>query len=192
MKESYREQLERLFPNTAHGFTGRDFADRYQGMAAMFASDGPASNMLRGWPGKMDFSGALLALKTGQHLARASWGDRHAGGHGGPCHGRYVALQIGYPGGVQLNGNTAQATGMPEGSIGAFKPYLIMCLPGAQSQIHGVKYPAGAPVFVPWSAGADDLLAEDWQIVCRPDDPPTDPGEDVTAFGVNQPTRGPL
>lgn len=174
--EKYSANLRELFPLTAHGYSHREFVGRWHGFMQAFA-DRPFHDPIPGWPNLMDFSGALLALKTGAHLARESW-SRSPGRPGGPCHGRYVALQIGYPGGIAVNQNTADATGLPLNSIAAFEPYLIQVMPPSDNRRrHGVEYPGGAPVFAPYAAGADDLLAEDWMVVCRPDDPPHEPAD---------------
>jgi hypothetical protein len=89
----------------------------------------------------MDFSGALSACKTGSKITRFGWN--------GP--GQYVVLQDGYPAGIGVNANTARATGIPEGTVCQFAPYLM--LRNAQN------------VFVPWLASQGDLLAGDWEVV---------------------------
>lgn len=88
----------------------------------------------------MDFSKALAALKNGARMARTGWNGT----------GMWVALQRGYPDGIAINGNTAAATGLPEGSVHRFRPYLMMLT--AQGD------------FVPWVASQTDLLAEDWEV----------------------------
>jgi hypothetical protein len=89
----------------------------------------------------MDFSEALRACKDGRRITRAGWN--------GP--GQYVVHQAGYPDGIAINANTARATGIAQGTVRAFAPYLMLC--NAQG------------VFVPWLASQGDLLAEDWQTV---------------------------
>lgn len=89
----------------------------------------------------MDFSDALKACRKGNHITRASWNDP----------GQYVFQQEGYPGGIELNQNTAKATGIPKGTIRKFAPYLMLC--NAQG------------VFVPWTPTQDDLLDDDWKTV---------------------------
>lgn len=64
--------------------------------------------------------------------------------------GDYVVLQKGYPDGIPINKNTAEATGIPEGTIKKFLPYLLMCT--AQGD------------FVPWLISQTDILADDWSI----------------------------
>lgn len=89
----------------------------------------------------MDFSSALMECKHGEKIARDGWNGK----------GMFVVYQPGYPGGIAINRNTAQATGIPEGTIKSFRPYLMM-------------YTAQLD-FVPWVASQTDLLADDWQTV---------------------------
>lgn len=89
----------------------------------------------------MDFGLALSSLKGGARVCRSGWNGK----------GMYVTLQAGYPDGIQINRNTARATGVPEGAVCRFQPYLLMCTVDGS--------------FVPWLASQTDLLAEDWQIV---------------------------
>lgn len=89
----------------------------------------------------MDFSIALALAKAGFKISRKGWN--------GP--GQYVVLQKGYPDGIAINANTAEATGLNEGSIGRFLPYMM------------IKTVDDA--FVPWLASQTDLLAEDWEVV---------------------------
>lgn len=89
----------------------------------------------------MDFSDALQLLKMGSRLSREGWNGRDM----------YVVRQKGYPDGIHINANTAEATGEPEGSLHRFLPYLMM------------KTADGS--FVPWLASQTDILAEDWGTV---------------------------
>ena len=91
----------------------------------------------------MDFSEALAALKRGQRITRIGWNGK----------GMYLCYQAGYPDGIAINGNTARATGVPEGTVKKFRPYLMMST--AQGD------------FVPWVASQTDLLADDWWFVGR-------------------------
>jgi hypothetical protein len=86
----------------------------------------------------MDFSEALRHVKAGHRITRHGWNGT----------GMYVVHQAGYPHGIPINTNTATATGIPEGTICAFRPYLLMLT--AQQD------------FVPWIASQSDLLADDW------------------------------
>ncbi len=89
----------------------------------------------------LTFSTALLFLNEGRRLARDGWNGK----------GMWIALQRGYPDGIPINANTAQATGLAEGAVCRFRPYLMMFT--AQGD------------FVPWVASQSDLLAEDWAVV---------------------------
>lgn len=89
----------------------------------------------------MDFGEALQALKDGRRVAREGWNGR----------GMFVVLQKGYPDGIAINGNTAEATGLPEGTVCRFRPYLMMYTVDGD--------------FVPWVASQTDLLAADWSAV---------------------------
>lgn len=88
-----------------------------------------------------DFGWALAALRQGLKVARRGWNGI----------GMWVVLQKGYPAGIPMNKNTAEATGIPEGTNCVFRPYLMM------------KAADGS--FVPWLASQSDMLAEDWGIV---------------------------
>ncbi len=89
----------------------------------------------------MGFGAAIACLKRGMRVARAGWNGK----------GMWLAYQKGYPDGVAINKNTAEATGLPEGSVCKFLPYLMM------------KTAQGD--FVPWLASQTDVLAEDWSAV---------------------------
>lgn len=89
----------------------------------------------------MNFGGALEQLKAGARLAREGWNGQ----------GMYVVLQAGYPDGVAINANTAAATGLPEGTVCSFRPYLMMRAVDSS--------------FVPWVAEQSDILADDWFVV---------------------------
>jgi hypothetical protein len=91
----------------------------------------------------MDFSYALHALKEGQKVMRRGWNGKNM----------WVVLQKGYPDGVPINKNTAEATGVSEGVVCYFRPYLMM---------RTADFDA---TFVPWVASQTDILADDWDIV---------------------------
>jgi len=63
----------------------------------------------------------------------------------------FVVFQAGYPQGIAINANTAQATGIPEGTVRQFLPYLMMLTADGS--------------FVPWVASQTDLLGLDWIIL---------------------------
>jgi hypothetical protein len=89
----------------------------------------------------VDFSDALRQCKNGNGIQRAGWNGKDM----------YVVYQPGYPDGIGINANTARATGLPEGTVCKFLPYLM--LRTAQGD------------FVPWLASQTDLLADDWALV---------------------------
>lgn len=86
----------------------------------------------------MDFSTALIALKLGHKVTRSIWGDPKV----------FVVMQDGYPDGIPINANTARATGLPEGTMCKFQPYLV--LHTAQDD------------FTPWAPTQSDVLTDDW------------------------------
>jgi hypothetical protein len=89
----------------------------------------------------MDFGQALAAVKAGSKIARQGWNGKNM----------FVVFQPGYPDGIAINRNTAEATGIPEGTVCSFRPYLMMRTVDGE--------------FVPWVASQSDLLADDWQAV---------------------------
>lgn len=86
----------------------------------------------------MDFSEALTELKYGHKVSREGWNAAS----------QFVVLQAGYPDGIAINRNTAQATGIPEGTVCSFQPYLMLHTADRS--------------FVPWAPTVSDVLAEDW------------------------------
>lgn len=86
-----------------------------------------------------DFAWALEELRSGERVQREGWNGR----------GMYVTLQAGYPNGIPINANTADAIGEPEGTIHRFQPYFML------RTVDGS--------FVPWTASTADILAEDWK-----------------------------
>jgi len=60
----------------------------------------------------------------------------------------WICLQAGYPNGIPINANTARATGLSEGEVHKFLPYIMMKTVNDE--------------FVPWLASQTDVLAEDW------------------------------
>lgn len=88
-----------------------------------------------------NFGWALYEIKRGAKLARSGWNGK----------GMYIVIQAGYPQGIPINANTAHATGLPEGTVCKFRPYIMM---------H-----AADGSFVPWIASQSDLLESDWYLV---------------------------
>lgn len=79
----------------------------------------------------------------GGKVRRAGWNGK----------GMYLVFQKGYPDGIPINANTAQATGIPQGTVCKFLPYVMM------------RTATGD--FVPWLCSQTDLLATDWELAPR-------------------------
>lgn len=88
-----------------------------------------------------DFGGALAGLQNGKKVTRSGWNGS----------GMFIVLQKGYPDGIAINQNTADATGFEVGTVKKFLPYMMFCT--AQGD------------FVPWVASQTDLLASDWTVL---------------------------
>ncbi len=91
----------------------------------------------------LTFSQALdrlkdMTRKPHARVARAGWNGK----------GMWIVRQDAYPQGIPINRNTAEATGVAEGTVMKFLPYIMM------------KTADGA--FVPWLASQTDILADDW------------------------------
>lgn len=84
---------------------------------------------------------AVKEMQDGRRVARDGWNGK----------GMYLAYQKGYPDGIPINKNTAEATGLPEGTVCKFLPYIMM------------RTADGS--FVPWLCSQTDLLARDWMVV---------------------------
>lgn len=89
----------------------------------------------------LSFSTALVFVKEGKKIARSGWNGK----------GMWLAYQKGYPDGIAINQNTADATGLPLGTVCRFSPYLMM--------------KTADNSFVPWLASQTDILAEDWMVI---------------------------
>jgi hypothetical protein len=88
-----------------------------------------------------DFGWAIEQLRNGVRVARQGWNGRNM----------WVVYQKGYPDGIAINKNTADATGIAEGTVCRFRPYLM--------------FKTVDDEFVPWVASQTDLLASDWVAV---------------------------
>jgi len=86
-----------------------------------------------------DIGWAVSNMRAGLPVRRAGWYGK----------GMYIVYQHGYPQGIPINANTAQATHQPEGTVCKFLPYIMM------------RTAAGE--FVPWLCSQTDLLAADWE-----------------------------
>lgn len=78
-----------------------------------------------------------LKLRVNRRAQRRGWNG-----------GQYVIYQRGYPDGIPINKNTSEATGIPEGTVCKFRPYMMLCTSNNE--------------FVPWVPSQSDQLAEDW------------------------------
>lgn len=87
------------------------------------------------------FDKALVACEKGKKIQRSGWNGK----------GMYVTYQKAYPDGIAINKNTAEATGLTEGTVCKFHPYLMM--------------KTADNMFVPWLASQTDILAKDWSIL---------------------------
>lgn len=89
----------------------------------------------------MNFGLAIEAAKMGKKIARSGWNGK----------GMWVVYRTGYPDGIPCNKNTADAVGIPEGTLFKVRPYLQMkCVDDS---------------FQMWLASQSDILADDWYIV---------------------------
>lgn len=90
------------------------------------------------------FEWALEQLRQGKKVARQGWNGK----------GMYLVVQKGYPQGIPINENTADATGMARGTVCTFSPYIMLKTASAT--------PTAAPNFAPWCPTNTDLLETDW------------------------------
>ena len=84
------------------------------------------------------FEWALTQLRQGHRVCRNGWNGK----------GLWIFYQEGYPDGIPINANTAKATGIAQGTVCKFSPYLM------------IKSIDNS--FVPWLASQTDLLCLDW------------------------------
>jgi hypothetical protein len=90
----------------------------------------------------VNFGEAFHDLQNGFLLRRDAW-----------LSAAYVVVRRGYPDGIPINADTAKATGLEEGDVRIFRPYLMMCgMDGAFSM---------------WVPSVGDLFAEDWRLYTR-------------------------
>lgn len=87
-----------------------------------------------------DFGWALEQLKAGKKVQREGWNGK----------GMYVVVMPAYPDGIAITSITAGATGIPEGTMCRFRPYLML------------KNADGS--FCPWSVSNSDVLGCDWDL----------------------------
>lgn len=91
---------------------------------------------------KFDIGVAIRLTKLGVRVCRTGWNGKDM----------FLAYQKGYPDGININKNTAEATGIKEGTPCKFLPYLMMKTADVET------------TFVPWLASQTDILAEDWML----------------------------
>lgn len=96
-------------------------------------SDGPRSGL--------NFGQALAAMKLGARAARDGW----------VIDGKWICLRSGYPDGIAVNDNTAEAFGVPPGTVVVFQPYFQMCEKDGSIRT--------------WNKGDQDVIADDWYLV---------------------------
>jgi len=88
------------------------------------------------------FPGILAqCIVNGDAMSRVSWNNE-----------RMIVAQRGYPEGIGINGNTAEALQMPEGTRIKFSPYLM-------------EFNNNTRTCQPWTPTQDDIFAEDWFVL---------------------------
>jgi hypothetical protein len=85
-------------------------------------------------------------LREGKRIMNSDW-----------CSGEYIVWQAGYPEGIAINKNTADATGIAEGTVKKFQPYIML------HDAHGD--------FVPYVMSQSDMTSTFWQIAPNYDPP---------------------
>jgi hypothetical protein len=84
----------------------------------------------------------------------------------------FIVLQKGYPDGIPINRNTAEATGLPEGDLRVFRPYIMLhCVDGS---------------FVPYVATQSDLLTEMWEVAANYDSSLPHPNPTVMGYNFDK------
>jgi len=87
------------------------------------------------------FEWALVQLRNGHKVQREGWNSKDM----------YITLQAGYLQGIPINSNTAKATGINQGTVCRFSPYVMMKTADVLM-----------PTFVPWVPSQSDILRLDW------------------------------
>lgn len=101
----------------------------------------------------MSFSEALEACRNGAKIARAGWNGAKLGKVA------FIVYQKAYPNGIEINANSAEALGLPEKTVCAFEPYLMLAVKCDD------EHPTAKFKCRPWTPDQRDQLAEDWKIV---------------------------
>lgn len=90
----------------------------------------------------MDFGEIFPFLMAGKRVTNEAWNGR----------GMYIVMMEGYPEGVRVNPQTAEAHRIPKGSKVKVRPYIVM--KDAQDQL------------VPWQPSQQDLFSKKWRVLC--------------------------
>jgi hypothetical protein len=80
------------------------------------------------------------ALRQGSRVTNADWASME-----------YIVWQEGYPHGIAINENTARATGIPQGTVKKFSPYVM------RHTIHSD--------FEPYVMSQSDMVSTLWRII---------------------------
>lgn len=73
-------------------------------------------------PTELTFSDALKACREGAKIARKGWNGAKLGKVA------FIVHQKAYPTGIEINANSAEALGLPEKTVCAFEPYLMLAV----------------------------------------------------------------
>lgn len=125
------EMTARYVPKPGDFWVVQEDGYEYVNPAAVFERKYSTAGPSIGW--------AIRQMREGRRLRRKVW-----------TAGVYVAFQAGYPDGIPINSNTAAATGLPQGTLCRFAPYVMQ------------RTEAGE--FIPYVCGQADLLAADWEL----------------------------
>lgn len=99
----------------------------------------------------MDISYVIAQLKEGKRFKRDAWYDEARDARDEDSD--YIFWQRGYPQGIPINQNTAEATGLEQGTICYFSAYLMRHF--------------GGNVLAPYQLTAEDMAATDWEPFIR-------------------------
>lgn len=90
-------------------------------------------------------------IDEGKRFMRDAWYDERRDDRGEDPD--YLFWQKGYPQGIPVNAQTAQAVGLPEGTTCYFSPYLMRHF--------------GGNSFAPYQLTTEDIYATDWEPFVR-------------------------
>ncbi len=100
-----------------------------------------------------EFGWALKQMRHGLKVRRTEWNGQ----------GMWIVLQKGYPEGIKINQNTADATGIRQGVTCKFLPYIMMKVVSPLEIDETTGEVFSTPTFVPWLASQTDILSTDWE-----------------------------